>query len=495
MSVEQYKVGTVTVTNGSNIITGSGTAWTTNVLSMNAFMIQEANAPIYTVLAVDSDTQVRISVPYVGTSGSGKAYAIQRSFDPLYGMPRPSAGDFGLPAMISKIVDITAGVMAAGGGGGISLTLSSIVALQLAVAPRSIWEVYGDSPDGGATPDTATQASINALITAGVPSANIIWNYIITGASIQMPSVSRAPIINVLTLTGIGGGGSGLITMSNTLRIPIFVVPTLVATSNIGIITMPNTLRTPIFTVPNLYAALIGLITMPTQSRTPTFAVPTLISGIPGLITMPTQSRTPVFTVPTLVGLPGSGGSFSDLFNYSNGNNLGSDWTTLAWSNTGRPYISNSMAVIGVTYGQFGAMVALATLTLPANQWVSGTNHILSRCVAGSSSGYRGWYDLYEDGQVPGYMYFTVVLYPLGGANLGTWHIEGGGQPIPTKIRIRANGSTIALDTYYNGTWTERISVTDTTYTSGQAGFMFGSAQGIGGQPYLGTDDFDCGSL
>lgn len=56
-------------------------------------------------------------------------------------------------------------------------TYAKAVALELAAVPRKIWMVYGDSTDGGTTPDSTTQTSIDALLTAGVPSNNIRWMY------------------------------------------------------------------------------------------------------------------------------------------------------------------------------------------------------------------------------------------------------------------------------------------------------------------------------
>lgn len=58
-----------------------------------------------------------------------------------------------------------------------SASLASAVADILAIAPRYTWWVFGDSTDGGTTPDATTQASINALIAAGIPETNIRWLY------------------------------------------------------------------------------------------------------------------------------------------------------------------------------------------------------------------------------------------------------------------------------------------------------------------------------
>lgn len=59
---------------------------------------------------------------------------------------------------------------------------ANIIQAILASYPRNVWMVYGDSSDGGTTPDSTTQASIDALIADGVPAANIRWLYEIANA-------------------------------------------------------------------------------------------------------------------------------------------------------------------------------------------------------------------------------------------------------------------------------------------------------------------------
>jgi len=77
-----YAVGTVTATNGSHVVTGAGgTTW----LASNRGRGDRINVAgvDYTVGAVDSDTQLRLTVPYIGATGSGKAYTIARQFTTL----------------------------------------------------------------------------------------------------------------------------------------------------------------------------------------------------------------------------------------------------------------------------------------------------------------------------------------------------------------------------------------------------------------------------
>ncbi|TPM39573.1 hypothetical protein [Mesorhizobium sp. B2-3-4] len=70
-----YNTGTVSVTNGNAVVTGSGTAWAVSLVTGGVFFCAGLSVPI---LSVDSDTQLTLALVYPGTTGSGKAYAIDR---------------------------------------------------------------------------------------------------------------------------------------------------------------------------------------------------------------------------------------------------------------------------------------------------------------------------------------------------------------------------------------------------------------------------------
>lgn len=73
-----YSAGTVTVTNGSTLVTGLGTQWST--LRIGAFSKITISGVDYLVTSVTSDTTLNIVSGYAGTTGGGKAYAITRFF-------------------------------------------------------------------------------------------------------------------------------------------------------------------------------------------------------------------------------------------------------------------------------------------------------------------------------------------------------------------------------------------------------------------------------
>jgi hypothetical protein len=73
----QYKTGTISVTNGSQTVTGSGTAWTGEISPGDILTIVGDNV-WYEVASVASDTSLTLSAVYAGTTGIEKAYAITR---------------------------------------------------------------------------------------------------------------------------------------------------------------------------------------------------------------------------------------------------------------------------------------------------------------------------------------------------------------------------------------------------------------------------------
>ncbi len=76
-----YTTGLVSATNGSAIVTGAGTSW----LSANRGRGDriQIDATNYTVLSVDSETQLTLTGPFLGVSGSSKPYTLSRQYASL----------------------------------------------------------------------------------------------------------------------------------------------------------------------------------------------------------------------------------------------------------------------------------------------------------------------------------------------------------------------------------------------------------------------------
>lgn len=97
----QYKTGTVSVSNGSATVTGSGTLFSANVAAGDLFTIVGDNA-WYEVASVASNTSLTLSANYAGTTGSGYSYAISRDFTTRLELPYPQKGDIETASLIKR---------------------------------------------------------------------------------------------------------------------------------------------------------------------------------------------------------------------------------------------------------------------------------------------------------------------------------------------------------------------------------------------------------
>lgn len=76
-----YETGTVSVTAGSAVITGVGTAWKTALIVGGLFGLDSSNGNPVPIESVESDTQITLAKPWRGTTASGHAYWIIRDTD------------------------------------------------------------------------------------------------------------------------------------------------------------------------------------------------------------------------------------------------------------------------------------------------------------------------------------------------------------------------------------------------------------------------------
>ena len=88
----QYQVGTASVTQGTNIVTGVGTSWLSKVSVGDTFKVYGV-AAIYGIISVDSDTQIKISPNYAGISVAGSSYQLTTDWTPNLGLAEIHAGD------------------------------------------------------------------------------------------------------------------------------------------------------------------------------------------------------------------------------------------------------------------------------------------------------------------------------------------------------------------------------------------------------------------
>ncbi len=103
--MSQYTTNTVTVINGSAVVTGLNTKFLTEVLAGNTFKKKSENV-IYAIGSVDSNTQITLSANYTGSGESGVDYQIGRDFTPNFSLDEINSGDLDWPVHLTHALRI-----------------------------------------------------------------------------------------------------------------------------------------------------------------------------------------------------------------------------------------------------------------------------------------------------------------------------------------------------------------------------------------------------
>lgn len=101
----QYTDGTVEVTNGSNVVTGTGTQWATEIATGHLFTVV-GDGVTYQISAVNSNTELELSDNYFGTTESFALYVISRDFTPNKSYPLINRGDIETAALYNRLVEM-----------------------------------------------------------------------------------------------------------------------------------------------------------------------------------------------------------------------------------------------------------------------------------------------------------------------------------------------------------------------------------------------------
>lgn len=108
----QYIEGTVDVTNGSAVVTGTGTAWLANVTAGDLFLVSGGSAAIV-IQTVDSDAQITLAANFAGGTDIGLNYSIHREFSPG-GFPLMRPGDVFFDQIWARMVLQLEAILAGG---------------------------------------------------------------------------------------------------------------------------------------------------------------------------------------------------------------------------------------------------------------------------------------------------------------------------------------------------------------------------------------------
>jgi len=106
----QYKTGTVEVTNGSTVVTGTSTTWVTSLITAGySFLVTIANGGdgiLYDVASVDSETQITLTTVYNGDTNATALYAIQKDYTSPDNIPELTNGDVGMAAIFTRAMRV-----------------------------------------------------------------------------------------------------------------------------------------------------------------------------------------------------------------------------------------------------------------------------------------------------------------------------------------------------------------------------------------------------
>jgi len=190
-----YKTGTVTVTNASPTVTGSGTTWTDFLNADDLFWItgdvDDAGAKGYRILSVNTDTSITLTENYAGITQVGVNYFVSQDFTSS-GFPRVLKGDIDWEAELQELADKIEEKFATVSGGGISV-------------PKEISH-YGYMVDG-----TEIRRNYIAKIAGSVTQVRIFCDTAPTGANaiirVQVGTgASPASYVEVIVPDGVQTG-------------------------------------------------------------------------------------------------------------------------------------------------------------------------------------------------------------------------------------------------------------------------------------------------
>lgn len=165
----QYKVGTISVTNGSAVITGSGTDWN-NVLyniKANDSVFIAGDTVDYRVLTVDSATQITLTGAVQRSTGSGLIYAVSKDFTPNINLPLVGTGDIRTDQLFSRAMNNLDSTI---GGGTFSPTFDNLTVTGSASIASA--DINGGAIDG--TVIGATTAAAGTFTTITVDTTTLV---------------------------------------------------------------------------------------------------------------------------------------------------------------------------------------------------------------------------------------------------------------------------------------------------------------------------------
>lgn len=237
----QITSGTVSLTNGSPIVVGSGVDWS---LVNTSSIIIVSGVP-YAIQAVDAENdELTLSADWAGTTASGVSYVIVRDFTTNHSLPMLNPGDLEAAAIFSRAMTLIDKLLATIGGaspGGasaevlISKTGHGFLVGNVLTQDATGWVLAASATSTKRTPlcvvsEVVDVDSFRVRFTGEITS--------ITGVS----SMTAGTIYYLRNAPDAGGGGYYNIVPEGDANIGTIAIPVLLATDTDAgfILTMPS---------------------------------------------------------------------------------------------------------------------------------------------------------------------------------------------------------------------------------------------------------------
>lgn len=182
-----YKTGTVTVTNGSATVTGSGTDWISGAAVGEAFLAPDGKA--YEIYAVVSATQITLGSVYLGSNASGQGYQILPSQSYIRDLANQAA------TLLNSYGSVLTGV---GAGKFDDGTLAQPGVRFTADENTGMRRVGSDSlalVTGGVDRMTVNNNGVNAALGATTPSSGSFTTVAASGQMTSTVANGTAPLV------------------------------------------------------------------------------------------------------------------------------------------------------------------------------------------------------------------------------------------------------------------------------------------------------------
>ena len=99
-----YKKGTITITNGSWIVDGTGTKWLKRVDPGDVLYVDGSDKPYY-IAAVGSDTKLYLSAAFAEGAKTDVTYAAVADFSKVYSIPTPRSQDVRKASVLKRSIN------------------------------------------------------------------------------------------------------------------------------------------------------------------------------------------------------------------------------------------------------------------------------------------------------------------------------------------------------------------------------------------------------